>query len=61
MSKVFFDVGLLLDGYLARSNRRPGNPLGDGGIAIHEWMFRMRYRVHPANDSSTIPENREPP
>ena len=39
MNKVFFDVGLSLDGYLAGPNRRPGNPLGDGAIAIHEWMF----------------------
>jgi dihydrofolate reductase len=40
VSKVFFDVGLSLDGFLAGPNARPANPLGDGGIAIHEWMFR---------------------
>ena len=28
MTRVFFDVGLSLDGYLAGANRRPGNPLG---------------------------------
>lgn len=39
MSKVYFDVGLSLDGHLAGPNARPGNPLGDGGLAIHEWMF----------------------
>lgn len=37
--KVYFDVGLSLDGFLAGPNARPGNPLGDGGLAIHEWMF----------------------
>jgi dihydrofolate reductase len=40
MSKVFVDVGVSLDGYIAGTNRRPGNPLGDNGISIHQWMFR---------------------
>jgi dihydrofolate reductase len=38
-SKVFFDVGLSLDGYMAGANARPGNPLGDGGPAMHGWVF----------------------
>ena len=40
MDKVFFDVGVSLDGYLAGPNRGPGNPLGDGGTRIHTWMFQ---------------------
>jgi dihydrofolate reductase len=40
MSKVFFDVGMSLDGYIAGPNRGPKNPLGDGGVGLHEWMFR---------------------
>jgi dihydrofolate reductase len=40
MSKVFFDIGVSLDGYLAGPNRGPGNPLGDGGTRIHAWMFQ---------------------
>ncbi|GMV59871.1 MAG: hypothetical protein AMXMBFR72_29640 [Betaproteobacteria bacterium] len=40
MSKVFVDVGISLDGFIAVPNARPGNPLGDGGTAIHEWTFR---------------------
>ncbi|MEP7085811.1 MAG: dihydrofolate reductase family protein [Gemmatimonadota bacterium] len=39
MSKVFFDVGMSLDGYIAGPNRGPTNPLGDGGRSLHEWMF----------------------
>lgn len=42
MSKVFFDVGISLDGYIAGLNGGPANPLGDGGIAIHNWMFRQK-------------------
>ncbi len=43
MGKVFFDIGLTVDGYMAGPNRGPGNPLGDGGVAIHEWMFQTAY------------------
>lgn len=42
MSKVFFDVGVSLDGYVAGPNRGPGNPLGDGGLGIHAWAFQTR-------------------
>lgn len=39
MSRVFVDVGVSLDGFVAGANRGPGNPLGDGGLAVHAWMF----------------------
>jgi dihydrofolate reductase len=41
MSKVFFDVGISLDGYIAGLNGGAKNPLGDGGISIHNWMFKQ--------------------
>ncbi len=40
MTKVFVDVGVSLDGQVAGPNRKPGNPLGDGGLPIHNWMFQ---------------------
>ncbi|GAB3977386.1 dihydrofolate reductase family protein [Plantactinospora veratri] len=40
MSKVFFTVGMSLDGYFAGPNAGPGNPLGDGGARIHQWVYR---------------------
>jgi len=40
MSKVFVDVGVSLDGHIAGPNRGPNNPLGDGGISIHQWAFQ---------------------
>jgi hypothetical protein len=40
VSKIFFDVGVSLDGYIAGPNRGPGNPLGDGGPGIHQWAFQ---------------------
>jgi dihydrofolate reductase len=42
MGKVFFDVGISLDGFIAGLNGGPANPLGDGGISIHNWMFRQK-------------------
>ncbi|MGJ7537127.1 MULTISPECIES: dihydrofolate reductase family protein [unclassified Variovorax] len=38
--KVFFDVGISLDGCMAGPNAGPGNPLGDGGRAMHGWVFQ---------------------
>jgi dihydrofolate reductase len=49
MTRVFFDVGISLDGYIAGPNRGPKNPLGDGGAGLHEWMGRtktFRDRLH---------------
>ena len=40
MSKLFFDVAMSLDGYIAGPNRGPRNPLGDRGTTLHNWMFQ---------------------
>jgi hypothetical protein len=39
MRKIFVRVGMSLDGFIAGPNRRPKNPLGDDGTAIHKWAF----------------------
>lgn len=39
-SKVFFDVGISLDGYMAGPNASPANPMGDGARAMHGWIFQ---------------------
>ncbi|HEY6003876.1 MAG TPA: dihydrofolate reductase family protein [Anaeromyxobacter sp.] len=47
MGIVFVDVGMSLDGFIAGPNGRPGNPLGDGGLRIHEWVFPLAtFREH---------------
>ncbi|MFJ6785190.1 dihydrofolate reductase family protein [Streptomyces yangpuensis] len=38
MSAVFASLGMSLDGFIAGPNARPGNPLGDDGLRIHEWV-----------------------
>jgi len=42
MAKVFFAVGVSLDGYMAGPNGGPTNPLGDGGTNIHRWVFSQK-------------------
>ena len=42
MSKVFFSVGMSLDGFIAGTNRGPTNPLGDRGLELHKWAFAQR-------------------
>jgi dihydrofolate reductase len=39
VSKVIVDMGMSLDGFIAGPNAGPGNPLGDGGMRIHQWTF----------------------
>ena len=36
MSKVFVDVGISLDGYIAGPNGGANNPLGDDCLKIHK-------------------------
>jgi dihydrofolate reductase len=42
MSKVFFDAGISLDGFMAGENRGPQNPLGDHGPTLHQWMYQQK-------------------
>ena len=42
MSKVFFDMGISLDGFIAGLNSGPSNPLGNSGLEIHNWLFLQR-------------------
>ena len=39
MSKVFAEISVSLDGFIAGPNVTVGNGMGDGGERLHEWMF----------------------
>lgn len=39
MSKVIFDMSMSLDGFITAANRRPEEPLGEGGQRLHDWAF----------------------
>jgi dihydrofolate reductase len=39
MSQVVVDISVSLDGYVTGPNAGIGNGLGDGGEAVHDWVF----------------------
>src|SRR5205823_2701026 len=41
MGKVRFGLAVSLDGYVAGPEQSLENPLGIGGMQLHEWAFRL--------------------
>jgi dihydrofolate reductase len=41
VAQVVVYMGMSLDGYVAGPNAGPENPLGDGGIRIHRWIYDL--------------------
>jgi dihydrofolate reductase len=41
MGKVFVDISVSLDGFIAGPNLTRENPLGDGGERLHEWVVEL--------------------
>ncbi|HJR78671.1 MAG TPA: dihydrofolate reductase family protein [Anaerolineales bacterium] len=39
MAKVFAEMSMSLDGFIAGPNVSANNPLGDNGERLHDWMF----------------------
>jgi dihydrofolate reductase len=39
MSKVVFATSMSLDGFMTASNRSPEEPMGAGGLRLHEWLM----------------------
>jgi dihydrofolate reductase len=42
MSRFRFQITMTLDGYIAGPNQSLENPLGEGGLPIHEWVFNLK-------------------
>jgi dihydrofolate reductase len=42
MGKVKLDISMSLDGYVAGPNASLDDPLGVGGMRLHEWVFPLR-------------------
>lgn len=42
MGDLKFTMSMSLDGYVAGPNQSLENPLGEGGMAVHEWAFATR-------------------
>ncbi|HSX17510.1 MAG TPA: dihydrofolate reductase family protein [Patescibacteria group bacterium] len=39
MSKIFIDITMSLDGFIAGPDISSENPMGKGGLRLHNWMF----------------------
>jgi len=53
MSKVVFDITMSLDGFIAGPNDSVGNPLGDGGERLHQWVYGLdSWRERQGEDGS---------
>jgi dihydrofolate reductase len=42
MGKVLAEISMSLDGLVTGANRGTEHPLGEGGEALHDWMFERR-------------------
>jgi len=42
MSKLRFKISMSLDGFVAGPSQSVDNPLGIGGMRLHEWVFPSR-------------------
>lgn len=40
MSTVVFDISVSIDGFITASNQTPDEPMGEGGLKLHEWIGR---------------------
>jgi dihydrofolate reductase len=41
MGRVKGQISVSLDGFVAGSNQGEEHPLGEGGMALHEWVFKL--------------------
>jgi hypothetical protein len=39
MSTVTCHIAMSLDGFVAGPNQSPSNPIGEGGLRLHQWAF----------------------
>lgn len=41
MSRLKFQISVSLDGFVAGPNQSEEHPLGEGGMQLHEWVFKL--------------------
>ena len=47
MGKLKFQIAVSLDGFVAGPNQSEEHPLGEGGMALHEWVFELEAWRRP--------------
>jgi dihydrofolate reductase len=41
MSKLRFEIAISVDGFVAGPNQSEEHPLGEGGMALHDWVIKL--------------------
>jgi dihydrofolate reductase len=41
MAKLRFEISISVDGFVAGPGQSEEHPLGEGGMALHEWVFKL--------------------
>jgi dihydrofolate reductase len=41
MARLRFQISMSLDGFIAGTNQSEENPLGEGGMQLHQWVFGL--------------------
>jgi dihydrofolate reductase len=55
MSKVRASISVSVDGYVAGPNQSEQNPLGEGGEALHDWVFPLEaWRREHGRDGGEV-------
>jgi dihydrofolate reductase len=59
MGKLYAEISVSLDGYVAGPNISPENPLGEGGEGLHEWATNLASwrEGHGKSGGSTGPDD----
>jgi dihydrofolate reductase len=51
MARLRFEISISLDGFVAGPNQSVENPLGEGGMQLHEWVFGLAAWRDPHGES----------
>jgi dihydrofolate reductase len=55
VSKLRFHISVSLDGFVAGPNQTEENPLGEGGMQLHEWVFGLAaWRTSHGQDGGEV-------
>jgi dihydrofolate reductase len=58
MSKLRFRISMSLDGFVAGPNQSVENPLGEGGMRLHEWAFPLAaFRKEHGHEGGEVNES----
>jgi hypothetical protein len=60
MPKVLLELSMSLDGYVTGPDVSPEEPMGRGGEALHDWMFKGRSAAESEENAPTAWSKRAP-